>query len=152
MKPFLIFFLSLIILTVKGQVTNSTCKNGSNIYVYSVDTLVSMILKKEKQIKIFIVSDDFILNRLPDTISNQNIFKKKKLKGTKDFEGAIWINIDRLNIDSGKVAIFTSIRKQTNKQMLCWESGIGSYTLKYDYDLKSNTYILIDILKGMIIR
>jgi len=152
MKTLLITLFSLTILSANGQITNSTSKSESNIYFHAVDTLISLVLAKETPPKIVIVSDDYVLNRLPDSFYNQMIYKKEKLKGTAKFENAIWIIIDRLDIGSGKVVINSSIRKQTNRQMLSWDSNISNYGLIYEYEAEKGFYKLIDIKKGIYIR
>jgi len=57
--------------------------------------------------------------------------------------------------DSNKdtVAIFTTIRRQTKKQMLAWEypSQVINYTLIYKFCVVSKTYELIEIEEGMFI-
>ena len=152
MKILLILLLSLTIFAAKGQVTNSTSKTSKNIYCNAVDTLVSMVIKNGDKNKIYIVSDKFILDRLPDSISNQVINKEKELKGSKQTEGAYWIIVDRLNVSGMKLIIDASIRKQMKKQMISLESNISSYSLEYCYDTTANAYRFINIRKVIFIR
>lgn len=152
MKTLLILLFSLTILSANGQITNSSSKSEANIYFHAVDTLISLVLAKETPPRLVIVSDDYVLNRLPDSFYSQVIYKKKKPKGTSNFENAIWITIDRLDISGDKVVINSSIRKQTNRQMLCWDSNITNYGLIYEHEADKGFYKLIDIKKGIYIR
>jgi hypothetical protein len=101
-----------------SQITNSFTLNETNIYYHAVNTLISKVIHKEKNIKIVITSDDYILDRLPNIFTDVEVIKTTKFKGKRKFEGAIWIKVDRINIDEDKIKIFTTIRKQTNNQML----------------------------------
>ena len=121
-------------ITSYGQITNSYARDKSNIYCHVIDTLVSMILTKEQPDKIVISSDKYILDRLTNAFPNIAIFKSEKLKCKLKFENAIWITIDYLCLDREMVNISTTIRKQMNKYLPSWESGIGSYELIYMYD------------------
>ena len=146
--------LSLFPINSYGQITNSFTFSETNIYYHAVDTLISKVLHKENKVKIVITCDDYILDRLPNKFANLEVNKTNKFEGKRKFEGAIWIKVDRINIDEDKIKIFTTIRKQTNNQMLAWEYNkmISSYTLIYKYDFNLRTYKLVNIEEGRFIR
>lgn len=148
MKPFILSLFILICISAKGQITNSTSKGESNIYVHAVDTLISMVVAKETSPRIVIVSDDYVLDRIPDSFSNITIYKKRKMNDSNKFENAIWITINRLDVVNGEVTINTSISKQINRHFPCWDSNITDYILIYVYDSSKGFYNLIDIKLG----
>lgn len=152
-RKLIILFLLLSTVESYAQITTSTSRNESNIYFNVADTLIKKILEKERNVKIVITSEDYILKLLPETFSNLPVIKTNNFKRKRKFEGAIWVKIDPLQLDKDKVKIYTTIRRQTNKQMIAWESGeqIGSYILIYKYDNSLNEYKLLEIEKGMFI-
>jgi len=133
-----------------GQITNSTSKNESNIYFHAVDTLISLVKSEFEPTKILVESDKFILDRLPDSFSNQEIIKIYKKKLFQKQDGIIQIGIDRLNIDENKITIHLIVLKKVNGHWINWEKGCGGYWLYYSFDEKLKSYQLVDIDKLII--
>ena len=136
----------------KGQ-TISTKNNENDLYSNTIDTLVSMVLSKYPNVQIVICSSKYVLENTPDFYHNHKVFKSDKFKGRRKFEGAIWIKMDPNNTNKDTVAIFTTIRRQTKKQMLAWEypSQVINYTVMYKIQPDSKIYELFDIKEGMFI-
>jgi hypothetical protein len=123
------------------------------LYTKSIDTLVSMVLSKYPDVQIVICCPNYIHEMIPDSFHNHQVIKSEKFKGKRKFEGAIWIKMDPNDSNKDTVAIFTTIRRQTKRQMLAWEypSQVINYTLIYKIHSDNRTYELVGIKEGMFI-
>jgi hypothetical protein len=150
MRILLTILFSSFVYSFYGQ-SIAIKNNEDEIYTKTIDTLVSMVLSKYPDVQIVICCDKYIFGKIPDVFHNQKVIKTENFRGTRKLEGAIWIKMDSNDSNKDTIAIFTTIRKQTKKQMLAWEypSQVIDYTLFFKLCNDSLTYKLIDIEEGM---
>ncbi len=122
---------------------------SGNIYTHAVDTIVSQIMKDYPSTSIVLCADEFILDRIPDTFSGQEIEKTKKYKPIGKYEGYIWIRIERFMINLDELYVFAIVKKQQKDSFVDLPDGRPNYRIKYLCDHDDKLYELVEISKGV---
>jgi hypothetical protein len=142
-----IFLLSILFSSnTIGQITNSISKDSSNIYIDALNTMILFVSKDFKPVTIYVKSEKYILDLLPDSCRNQKIIKLFKNKWVKKPNGSLLISMNRLNIKDARIEIDITLRKKVDNHWTLYDYVVDGYTFPYYYDQKKKSYIL-DIIE-----
>lgn len=148
MKRTILLVLLCSLVFVSEARKKDELKTGS-LYAHAVDTVVAQTRANYPEIPIVISADQFILDRIPDSIQGATIVKTKNYKPKNKFEGYIWIRVERFLIHQEDLFVFEKVKIQKGENFEDLPDGLSNYRIKYKCDQEESSYELVEITKGV---
>jgi len=144
--------LGLGSVTVQGQVTNTTHRDGTNIYYNVLDSAIKIIQTKMSPKSLIVEGDPVAVNRLPKEIVGIKIIKNDGQTKIKEKEADAIVTLNRFEVEAGEFRTFIQLWTVEKGQRRILESGLSGYTFNYEFLQADKSFKLVRVDKSIVIR